>query len=80
MSRGIGRACNVALASLPNFTLPGVVSPSVRYWGSDIVPTERTVDPASMVAVPTDRPGLGVIMDTDHVGDLTVWTETLRRP
>ena len=77
LESGIGRACNVALASLPNFTLPGDVSPSARYWERDIVTPEWTMDSAGMVAVPADRPGLGVTVDADRVDDLTVRTRTL---
>ena len=44
LESGIGRAHNVALASLPNFTLPGDVSPSERYWERDIVLPEWTMD------------------------------------
>ena len=72
LESGIGRAANVALASLPNFTLPGDVSPSARYWERDVVTPEWTMDAAGMVAVPTDRPGLGVTVDIDRIDDLTV--------
>ena len=80
LESGIGRACNVALASLPNFTLPGDVSPSARYWEHDIVTPEWTMDSAGMVAVPADRPGLGVTVDEGRVDDLTVRRRTLTRP
>jgi O-succinylbenzoate synthase len=78
LESGIGRAYNVALASLPNFVLPGDVSPSARYWRQDIVTPEWTMDAAGMVTVPLDRPGLGVTIDRDRVEDLTVRAETLR--
>ena len=77
LESGIGRACNVALAALPNFTLPGDVSPSARYWTADIVTPEWTMDSTGMVTVPADRPGLGVTVDVDRVDDLTVRTRTL---
>ena len=77
LESGIGRACNVALASLPNFTLPGDVSPSARYWTEDVVTPEWTMDSAGMVTVPADRPGLGVTVNVDRVDDLTVRTQTL---
>ncbi|MCY4600994.1 MAG: o-succinylbenzoate synthase [Acidobacteria bacterium] len=80
LESGIGRACNVALASLPNFTLPGDVSPSARYWERDIVTPEWTMDSTGMVAVPRDRPGLGVTVDADRVDNLTVRRQTLTRP
>jgi len=80
LESGVGRAANVALASLPNFVLPGDLSPSARYWQSDIVSPEWTMDAAGMVTVPRDRPGLGVAVDRDRVEDLTVRTETLTAP
>jgi O-succinylbenzoate synthase len=73
---GVGRAYNVALASLPNFTIPGDVSPSARYWERDIVTPEWTMEDG-MVTVPRDRPGLGVEVDVDRVDDLTVRREQL---
>ena len=77
LESGIGRAYNVALASLPNFVLPGDVSPSARYWQQDIVTPEWTMDTAGMVTVPRDRPGLGVTIDRDRVDHLTVRSEML---
>ena len=77
LESGVGRACNVALASLPNFVLPADLSPSARYWRSDIVTPEWTMDAAGMVTVPRDRPGLGVAVDRDRIEDLTVRSETL---
>jgi O-succinylbenzoate synthase len=72
---GVGRAHNVALASLPNFSLPGDVSPSARYWERDIVTPEWTMDADGMVHVPLDIPGIGVAVDLDRVDDLTVRRE-----
>jgi O-succinylbenzoate synthase len=77
LESGVGRAYNVALASLPNFVLPGDLSPSARYWERDIVTPEWTMDHDGMVTVPRDRPGIGVTVDVDRVEDLTVRTETL---
>ena len=77
LESGVGRAYNVALASLPNFTLPGDVSPSARYWERDIVTPEWTMDAEGNVTVPVDRPGLGVQVDVDRVDDLTVRAVTL---
>ena len=78
LESGIGRAYNVALASLPNFSLPGDLSPSARYWARDIVSPEWTMDDAGMVHVPLDRPGLGVAVDEDRIEGLTVRREELR--
>jgi len=75
LESGVGRAYNVALASLPNFTKPGDVSPSARYWERDVVTPEWTMDAEGYVHVPLDRPGIGVTVDRDRVEDLTVRTE-----
>ncbi len=72
LESGVGRAHNVALASLPNFTLPGDLSPSARYWERDIVTPEWTMDADGMVRVPRDVPGMGVEVDRDRVENLTV--------
>jgi o-succinylbenzoate synthase len=77
LESGIGRAYNVALASLPNFKLPGDVSPSARYWAQDIVAPEWTMDADGMVAVPWNRPGIGVEVDRDRIESLTVRRETV---
>jgi O-succinylbenzoate synthase len=80
LESGIGRAHNVALASLPNFTLPGDVSPSARYWARDIVTPEWTMDAEGRARVPVDRAGMGVRVDRDRIDDLTVRSETLAAP
>jgi len=77
LESGIGRAYNVALASLPNFSLPGDLSPSARYWARDIVTPEWTMDSEGMVRVPLDKPGIGVTIDRDFIDTLTVRTEVL---
>ena len=59
LESGIGRAYNVALASLPGFSLPGDLSPSARYWQRDIVSPEWTMEENGEVEVPQERPGLG---------------------
>ncbi|MEP7380813.1 MAG: o-succinylbenzoate synthase, partial [Gemmatimonadota bacterium] len=77
LESGVGRAYNVALASLPNFQKPGDVSPSARYWTRDVVTPEWTMSDDGLVTVPLDRPGIGVTVDTDRVDDLTVRMERL---
>lgn len=77
LESGVGRAYNVALASLPNFSLPGDLSPSARYWEQDIVRPEWTMDGEGMVTVPRTRPGLGVEPDVDRIDDLTVRREVV---
>ncbi len=69
LESGVGRAHNVALASLPNFEIPGDVSPSSRYWDRDIVWPEWTMTDG-MISVPLDRPGIGVEVDRERVDQL----------
>ncbi|MCZ6760658.1 MAG: o-succinylbenzoate synthase [Gemmatimonadetes bacterium] len=76
LESGIGRAHNVALASLPNFSLPSDLSPSHRYWDRDIVRQEWTMDPQGYIQVP-HAPGIGVDVDVDFVDDLTVQSEEI---
>jgi O-succinylbenzoate synthase len=77
LESGVGRAYNVALASLPNFSLPGDLSPSARYWERDVVMPEWTMDADGMVRVPRDKPGIGITVDVARVEDLTVKREQL---
>ena len=72
LETGIGRAHNLALASLAGFTLPGDVSPSRRYWERDIVTPEHELR-GGHVSVPTG-PGIGVEVDVARVDALTVRT------
>jgi O-succinylbenzoate synthase len=70
LESGIGRAHNIALASLKGFTLPGDISASSRYFERDIISPAVTVTPDGTVAVP-DRPGLGFDIDLDFIKRLT---------
>jgi len=74
LETGIGRAANVALASLPNFALPGDTSASDRYWATDI--TEPFVLENGRVRVPTG-PGLGVEPLPDILDEVTTSVETI---
>jgi o-succinylbenzoate synthase len=76
LESGIGRAYNVALASLSNFVKPGDVSPSARYWAKDIVTPEWTMTDRGTMAVP-DGAGLGIDVDRDRIDDLTVRETTI---
>lgn len=78
LESGVGRGHNVALASLANFTLPGDLSPSARYWARDIVTPEWTMDADGMVPVPASEPGIGVRVERGRVDDLTVRHQALR--
>lgn len=77
LESGVGRAYNVALASLPNFTIPGDLSPSARYWERDIVTPEWTMSQQGMMQVPLDKPGIGVSVDESRIDNLTVRSQTL---
>lgn len=78
LESGVGRAYNVALASLPNFSIPGDLSPSNRYWERDVVTPEWTMSADGLMQVPLDRPGIGVTVDENRIDDLTVRSNTLR--
>ncbi len=69
LESGIGRAHNVALASLPNVLLPGDTSASRRYWARDVVRPEFTLNDDGTVSVPTG-PGLGVDVDTAFLEEI----------
>ena len=71
LESGIGRAGNVALASLPNFTLPGDISASKRYYKTDIVEPEFVVNPDGTMDVPT-KPGIGVEVNMRELDKVTV--------
>jgi o-succinylbenzoate synthase len=72
LESGIGRAHNLALASLPGFTLPGDISASSRYFERDLVVPEVSVAEDGTAAVPT---GLGIGLEVD-LGYIEKCTET----
>jgi o-succinylbenzoate synthase len=80
LESGVGRAYNVALASLPNFVKPGDISPSARYWAEDVVSPEWVMSDDGLMAVPLDRAGIGVTVDRERIARLSVREERLRRP
>ncbi len=66
LESGIGRAHNIALASLPGFSLPGDISASSRYFARDVIVPEVNVAADGMVEVPRG-PGLGFEVDLDYI-------------
>jgi O-succinylbenzoate synthase len=76
LETGLGRAGNVAMAAMPNFTLPGDTSASDRYYHRDI--TEPFVLMEGRLKVPTG-PGLGVNVDTEFLAEITQSTEIVQR-
>ncbi|HEY1983987.1 MAG TPA: o-succinylbenzoate synthase [Terracidiphilus sp.] len=77
LESGIGRVHNIALSSLENFTLPGDVSASARYWLDDIIEPDVTVSSQGEIVIP-DIPGRGYEVRTDLVERLTARKETIR--
>jgi O-succinylbenzoate synthase len=77
LESGIGRAHNIALSTLENFSLPGDVSASKRYWREDIIDPEVEVSSEGMIKI-FDQPGVGYQVREDLIEKLTVKKETLR--
>jgi o-succinylbenzoate synthase len=76
LESGIGRAHNIALSTLPNFTLPGDVSASRRYFHEDIIEPEVVVSPQGTIQVPSG-PGIGFEPVIERIDELTVKKERL---
>lgn len=77
LESGVGRAHNIAMATLGGFTLPGDVSASARYWAEDIIEPPVTVTPRGTINAP-GGPGIGFEVRRDRVEALAVRAETLR--
>ncbi|NTV63877.1 MAG: o-succinylbenzoate synthase [Oscillochloris sp.] len=76
LETGIGRAANVALASLPNFSLPGDISASERYFRQDVVTNPFKLNADSTLSVPSG-PGTGADVDIEYLDSVTVERLTL---
>jgi O-succinylbenzoate synthase len=70
LESGVGRAHNVALATLPGFTLPGDISASARYWERDLVTPEFVIREGTLIL--PDAPGIGVEPDLERIEGLTI--------
>ncbi|WP_318507885.1 o-succinylbenzoate synthase [Bacillus sp. T3] len=70
---GISRAHNIALASLPGFTIPGDISASSRYWEEDITVPEVTVK-KGLIEVPTGH-GIGFAINEKRLQQCTIYQE-----
>jgi len=77
LESGIGRAHNIALASLPGFTLPGDISASSRYFARDVIVPEVNVTEDGMVEVPS-KAGLGFEVDHNYIETLTERVEVVK--
>jgi len=76
LESGIGRAHNIAMATLAGFTLPGDVSASARYWEEDIIQPEVTVTANGTIPAP-QKPGIGYEVNTQRIEQLTVRKEVI---
>jgi len=76
LESGIGRAHNIALSTLPGFTLPGDVSASKRYWKRDIIQHPVEISAQGAITVPT-APGFGYDLDLDYLKSITQREEIL---
>jgi len=75
LESGIGRAHNIAMSTLPGFTLPGDVSASSRYWAEDIIEPEVEVTPRGTIPAPADV-GLGYTVKKELIQRLTVRSQS----
>jgi O-succinylbenzoate synthase len=73
LETGVGRAANLALASLPGFTLPGDISATDRYYEEDITNERFALNPDSTIDVP-QGPGLGITINTKALERATIET------
>ena len=76
LEAGIGRAHNIALATLPNFVLPGDVSASKRYWKQDIIQPTVETTPRGTIEI-RDEPGFGYALDSEYIREITVREESV---
>jgi o-succinylbenzoate synthase len=76
LESGIGRAHNIAMSTLPNFSLPGDVSASRRYWQEDIIEPEVEVSRQGTIRAPSS-PGIGFAPRLDRIEALTRRREVL---
>jgi O-succinylbenzoate synthase len=78
LESGIGRAHNIALSTLQNFSLPGDVTASRRYWTEDVIDPEVTVTPQGTIHVP-NGPGIGYAPRIDRIEAITARKEILEK-
>ena len=76
LESGIGRAHNIAMATLAGFTLPGDVSASSRYWEEDIIEPPVTVSSRGTIGAP-DKPGIGFEINIGRIEQLTTRKEVV---
>jgi O-succinylbenzoate synthase len=79
LESGIGRSHNIALSALPNFTLPGDVSASMRYWKEDVIDPPVEVSAQGLIKVPNVA-GRGFQIKMDLIEKLTSRKQHLAAP
>jgi O-succinylbenzoate synthase len=77
LETGISRLFNIALASLPNFTIPGDISASSRYWKKDVIEPEVVVTEGK-INVPTS-PGIGYRVNESYIRDISAKTKSFQK-
>jgi O-succinylbenzoate synthase len=77
LESGIGRAHNIALSTLDDFSLPGDVTASRRYWVEDVIEPEVEVTPQGTIRVP-EAPGIGYIPRLDRIEQISARKEILK--
>jgi O-succinylbenzoate synthase len=76
LESGIGRAHNIAMSTLENFSLPGDVTASKRYWKEDVIEPEVTVTAEGTIRVPGGA-GIGYAVKRERIEEITVRKERL---
>ncbi|TCN27124.1 o-succinylbenzoate synthase [Mesobacillus foraminis] len=76
LEAGIGRAHNIAITSLSNFTLPGDTAPSAHYWKQDIIQPQVEMKDG-YISVP-EGPGIGYEPDLSRIQELTIKSKTFK--
>lgn len=74
LESGIGRAHNLAITSLSNFTIPGDTAPSARYWKEDLIDPAIEMDSKGNIPI-SAFPGIGYPVNQDALEKYTVDTE-----
>jgi O-succinylbenzoate synthase len=77
LETGVGRAHNLAINSMPGFTLPGDVSASERYYHEDIVDPPAVLESDGTINVPHNGPGIGVALREDVLAKYTLAKERI---
>ena len=78
LETGVGRAANLAMASLPNFTLPADISATERYWAEDIIDEDFTLNKEDSTITVPNKPGLGVTVNRERIKKYQLKVEAFR--